>query len=342
MDFSLKIADNNSQQEWDDFVQTSQYGTIFHTWNWLKIMEKNTDSILYPLEVYVGSTHIANYPVFFKNKGLIKIALSPPYYSDILYLGPVMLQFESLKQHKKEDYLNGIQSEIDKFLFSGLNCNYVNLRTAPGLYDSRYLRWAGYNIEPFYTYRIDLKNGPEYLWPNFHKTVRQSIRYAEKKGIVIEKGDLDDLRFIQSRIITRFNEQGKDKFNISGYFEELYHEYNGRNLDIFVARYDEKTVSGAVHLNYNGVMYQWVGVPKSEVDGISPNDLLVWESIRSACAKGLKYYELMDGGDNPRLRWFKSKFNPEISIWYSAEKYSHPIYRLARNVCRKTGYHIKV
>lgn len=101
-------------------------------------------------------------------------------------------------------------------------------------------------------------------------------------------------------------------------------------------------MSGVIHLNYNGIVYQWIGLPKTEIAGISPNDLLVWESIQSAHEMGMKYYEIMNGGINPRLRRYKSKFNPELSIWYSAEKFSHPIYGVARTISQKIKCHVKV
>ncbi len=342
MGFCIDIADGDNQKEWDDYAQSSSFGTIFHTWQWLKIMEKHTNSTLYPLQIFKGSKHIANYPIFFKNIGFLRVALSPPYNTDVLYLGPVMAEYESYKQPKKEEYLIGIQSEIDRFLFSDLRCNYINLRTAPGLLDSRPLRWAGYDVQPLYTYRLDLSIDLGDIWTQLHKSVRTNIKSAQGKGIVIEKGTKTDLSFFESELKRRFSAQGKNRSDLSAFLGDIFDEYNGHNLEIVVAKYHEKTVSGVIHLCYNGIVYQWVGVPKPKIAGLSPNELLVWESIISAHEKGERFYEFMDGGDNPRLRKFKSKFNPELSIWYSAEKYSHPMYRGARIVSRKIGYHVKI
>lgn len=342
MGFSIRIADSHAQKEWDDYIESSPQGTIFHTWNWLKIMEKHTNSTLYPLQIFKGSTHIANYPIFFKKKGCLKVALSPPYTTEVLYLGPVLSAYESYKLSKIEENLIGIQSAIDKFLFSDLRCNFVNLRTAPGLIDSRPFRWAGYDIEPYYTYRIDLNEDIEKIWYGMHKTLRKKIKSERKNGIVIEQGDEDDLWLIHSETRRRFSEQGKIREDISAYLDEIYQTYHDQFLDILVAKYQGETVSGVIRLNYNGVTCQWIGLAKTEVKGISPNDLLGWESIKIAKERGMRWYEIMDGGDNPRLRQFKSKFNPELSIWYSAEKYSHPLYRMARTLSRKTGYHVKI
>ena len=79
-------------------------------------------------------------------------------------------------------------------------------------------------------------------------------------------------------------------------------------------------------------MYFWVGLPKTDIVGISPNDMIQWEAIRWAQSNGYEYFELMDAGDDPRLRHFKSKYNPDLVIWYSATKYSSFIFKIGENV----------
>ena len=342
MGFSIQIADNNSGDDWDDYIKSSSHGTIFHTWQWLKIMEKHTNSKFYPIQIFKGSSHIANYPIFFIKKGNFRLAFSPTSNTYSLYLGPVLHKYESYIQNKKEDYLMGIQSQMDRFLFSELKCNYVRLRTAPGISDSRPLLWAGYSVEPNYTYRLDLDVGLDNIWTQLHKTIRTNIKSAHGKGIVIEKGNKNDLQFFESELKRRFSAQGKNKSDLSAFLNDIFDEYNGRNLEIVVAKYHGEIISGIIHLNFNGVVYQWVGVPKPKIAGLSPNELLVWESITSAHEKGERFYEFMDGGSDPRLRRFKAKFNPDPCIWYSAEKYSHPVYEMARIISQKIGWPVKL
>jgi hypothetical protein len=48
MSIELRVAEKNEGKSWDRMVEASTYGTIFHTWKWLKIIEKHTKSKLYP------------------------------------------------------------------------------------------------------------------------------------------------------------------------------------------------------------------------------------------------------------------------------------------------------
>ena len=61
----------------------------------------------------------------------------------MLYLGPVIADYESLKQDKKESTYIQIQKELDNYIFETKGCKYARIRTAPGLYDSRPLSGLG-------------------------------------------------------------------------------------------------------------------------------------------------------------------------------------------------------
>jgi hypothetical protein len=88
-------------------------------------------------------------------------------------------------------------------------------------------------------------------------------------------------------------------------------------------------------------MYLWVGIPKSDVAGISPNALVQWEAIKWSHEHGFVFYEEMEAGDDPRLVYFKAKYNPDLVIWYSATRYSSYLYKAGEkflNIVRKRGF----
>ena len=92
----VSIASDSDQQLWDEIVFSSDEGTLFHTWKWLKIMEKHNrkkiffrkyPGILYPLIVREREEIIGLIPIFFYNSPLLKIAASPPFSVENYYLG---------------------------------------------------------------------------------------------------------------------------------------------------------------------------------------------------------------------------------------------------------------
>jgi hypothetical protein len=340
MAVTLTIADDKFQKNWDSVVLGSPHGMIFHTWQWLKFVENQTSTKLLPILIYKGTQLIALYPVFLQKKRFFTIALSPPSKAYMLYLGPVIIDYESLKQDKKESVFILIQEEVDKYIFEKKYCVFSRIRTSPGILDSRPLRWCGYLVEPFYTYRIPLSEGITSVWENLDRKLRVDINKAIREGVIVRSGEWDDLEFIHAALFNRYIDQGFKPNDYSKYLHTLYDYFYPDNLKIFIAEYKGERAGGIITLCYNGVMYHWVGVPKSSLAGISANDLVQWEAVKWAIEHGFKQYEIMDSGDVPRFRQFKAKWNPELIIWYSATRYSSFVYaygeKLLRMIQRKS------
>jgi hypothetical protein len=323
----LKILDNTTERAWDDVVISSPYGTIFHTLGWLKLAAEQSNSEFLPCMFYKGTQLVAIYPVFIQKQGHTLLALSPPSRTYMLYLGPVIADYENLKQDKKESTYIEIQQEIDTFLFKTKGCKYARIRSSPGLYDSRPLRWSGYTVEPYYTYRIDLSRSIDVVWERFDRKLRVEINKAIRDGVIVREGDREDLIYIHDSLYARYQQQGIKPVNYKKYLLALYDVFSRDNLKIFVAEYQGQRIGGTINLYFKDIMYLWVGIPKSDLVGISPNALIQWEAIKWAHGHGLMFYEEMDAGDDPRLRYFKSKFNPDLVVWFSATKYSSVLYQ---------------
>jgi predicted N-acyltransferase len=334
MTITLREADDNQQKEWDDTVLSSPHGTIFHTWAWLKIIQKNTNSRFLPLMAYKGNQLVALYPVFIQKKGIFTLAFSPPSRTYLLYLGPVIAGYDDMKQDKKESLLLEIQEGINHFLISEVGCTYIRIRPSPGIYDSRYLSWTGYSVTPQYTYRLNLSGGIDTIWSRFDRKLRVNIHKAEREQVTVKEGNREDLLAISDTLTRRFQEQGFKTNDYRNYLMDIYDVFYPEHLKIFVAYYHGECVGGMVSLCFNKIMYLWIGIPKSDIPGLSPNDLVQWEAIKWACRNGFSFYEVMDGGDNLRLRGYKAKYNPHLCIWYTGEKYSSAISKIIGTVLK--------
>jgi len=327
MTITLKIAKEEDKELWDSLVEKSSHGTLFHTWKFLKIVEKHTESKLYPIIGLKGTTPIGIYPLFLQKRFFTKIVLSPPQGALLLYLGPAIVDYDKLKQSKKESTFVEFQRKVNEFLKSEINYNYVRIRTSPDLIDSRPFLWTDYNVELLYTYIIDINKGTQYVWKNFNKQLRIDVNKTKREGVKVKGGSKRELKYLRISLAERFIEQGYKTSDYSRYLLDVYKAFYPENMRIFVGEYNGETVGGLALLSYKDKVSLWIGIPKTDLEGIYPNDLIVWESIMWACENNYKRYEIMDAGHNPRLRHFKSKFNPELSPWYSAEKYSSIVYK---------------
>jgi hypothetical protein len=323
MTFELRIASSEDAKEWDEINAKSPHGTIFHQWDWLKITEKHTQTTLYPLIGIKGSTSIGIFPLFFQKKGPIRMVFSPPPHAALFYLGPVMVGYDTLKQEKREINYISFQNSVEQFITHELKAQYISISLPPGLLDPRPFTWSGYSFEPQYDYVIDLSIGLDSLLETLDKRGRQNLTHAKKRGISVELGGKKEYEKILDLMEIRYKQQGKNVTVLRAYFLDLYEVYKDY-LKIFVAKVDDKIVTGSIDVQYRDTHYSWIGNPKPKRRiSPSPNDLLIWESIRYAYERGFRFYVTMNAAGDRRLHsYYASKFDPELKVHISVKKHS--------------------
>ncbi|MCH8837363.1 MAG: hypothetical protein IIA60_06110, partial [Candidatus Marinimicrobia bacterium] len=71
----------------------------------------------------------------------------------------------------------------------------IHLTHAPEVVDTREFLWAGWEVQPRYTYRIELPEDRSSVWDGFERRTRTAVRKAEKTGYRVEPTtDIAELR----------------------------------------------------------------------------------------------------------------------------------------------------
>jgi hypothetical protein len=321
MDINIKIANEEDKEIWNNIVLNSPHGTIFHTWEWLRITEKHSGYTLYPLMGLDGDKKMAIFPVFYKKNLFIKSVFSPPPKTAIPYLGPVFAEYNELKQNKREGLYFEFQKEVEEFIKTKLRPHYSFISISPGLLETRPFGWSGYQVEPKYNYSINLLLGEERILAGFTKNLRQTLKVSEKAGVTVESGGEEELRRIYDMLAENYRKQ-KRKLPITlEYVLDIYRAFYPEHMNIFVAKHNHKTVGGMIDVHYKSKVYGWIGNTKNSNTEYDINELIQWKAIHLGCKDGLTEYEII-GANTPRLSQFKTKFNPELSIYFNATKYS--------------------
>jgi lipid II:glycine glycyltransferase (peptidoglycan interpeptide bridge formation enzyme) len=340
MKVEIQVATEEDSQLWDRLIDASPYGTVFHTWKWLKIMEKHsrTNLILeklkgdlYPLVGFKGDRPIGVIPLFHFSNQFFSQVSSPPSDVEAEYLGPVLIDYDKMNQRKRESLFIQFQKKIDEFI-SSLKAGYISISTPPGFQDCRPFSWNSYAIKPMYNYLLDVSKGEDHLWKHFTKEARWDINKAKKKGIVIEEGRKEELKRIFDVYYNTFKSQGRRVNFSKEYLLDVYDAFSPTNLKVFVAKYQGEFVSGIIATCFRDVFSVWMGSSKPPIKDLPANDLLYWETMKWAINHECKYYEMI-WANTPRLNRFKSKYNPDLSIYFSARKYNSFFAKLLR-----TGY----
>ena len=321
MTIELRSAHNDDTKEWDVIIASSPHGTLFHQWDWLKIVEKHTKMKLYPLIGMKNGVSVGLFPVYFQKMGPIRMVFSPPPHADLFYLGPVIIGYETFKQETKETIYSEFIKSVENFFKNVLKANYISISLSPSLQDPRPFIWSGYSNELNFDYIINISHGCDYLLQTLDKRGRQNLNRAKKRGFMVEIGGKREFEKILDLMEIRYIEQGKNITASRHYFLDIYDAYKD-TLKIFIAKVDGEVVTGNIDFEYKNTHYSWIGNPKPKNRiSPSPNDLLIWESIRYAYEQGLMYYVTMNAAGNNRLHsYYSSKFDPELKIHYSVKK----------------------
>jgi hypothetical protein len=276
---------------------------------------------------YLGEHLLSVYPVFLHSWGMLRVSDSPASEGFMVYLGPVIVDYENMSQERREHTVLSLLKRVDDYLFSERGCRLVRVHLSPEILDTRPFIWTGYLVRPAYTYRIDLAKGIDGVWQGFDRKLKADIRKAEKLGVRVREGGLDDLLSIHDALFQRFREKGMEKKECREYLAGIFREFHGDHMRVFVAEHEGRVVGSVVALLYKDTARFWLGTPKSDMKGVYPNNLAQWEAMKWAAANGYRTCENMDTGDDPTRAPFKAKFNADLALWFKADRFSSKLYK---------------
>jgi len=330
----IKLEVVNDGYLWGELIGSSPYTTIFHEWRWLKVAEKHSGCELYCIAGYKGMEPVAVIPVFLKKAYGIKFAFSPPPSLAIPYLGLLILDYDVLKSSTVEFNYRQFLKVLDGFLRNELKADYIRIFSPPDLVDARPFKWAGYTVDPFYSYLIRLNRSLDELWMSLEKKLRQNIKKTRKLNFEMSEGGQKELEKVVELVNLRYRDQNRRAKVNPEYLKEVYRQFE-ENISVFVVEYEGEVVTGIVDLSYRNTVSSWIGNPKTTVSGYYPNDLLNWYALERAHRNGFVKYEII-GANTERLAEFKSKYNPDLRLYFLASKLGRKA-RVADYVYRIAG-----
>ena len=310
----MPVENITDKKLWDDSIDSSRYGSIFHKWDFLKAMEKYAGYTLHTPGVYRGNELTCVFPLYTRTYKGMKLVFSPPPQTGVPNLGFVMSSlYDGLKQRRKEKYLTDIVNELNGEI-KKLAPNYLSILTIPSFTDVRPFKWNDYEIDVGYEYVIDLTRSLDDIWGGFDATCKKNIKNTGRSGLVLKESD--DVETFYKEMGERLSQKGQASMYQNqdpGYLREVLKSYP-ENVRMYFL-YDGDGISGMqVICEYKDKFTLWLGSASGHY-----NEYLMWELIKIMKARGLKLFEIPDA-DTMRLSPFKAKFNPSLEIDYSIRK----------------------
>lgn len=313
--------------EWADALPNEGF-EVFHTSEALRVLDEHGAGELRLLGGYKGQQLVGLLPLFVRERFGVRLVLSPPLGFGIQRLGPVVMP-TSPKQRKREKVNRTFTEKAIEAVDAANPRTLFRMSCDTEYDDPRPYRWNGFNVDPGFTYRLDLASTtPDEVLKSFSKSLRREIQDGEETDIMIRTQGRVGLRHIYKTIQDRYDEQDMN-VPLSWEFMRDLVETLGERARVYVAESgDGEFLSGIVALYSNDMAYFWKGGARSTHQDLSVNSLLHWRIIKDVITDppraSIDQYDL-HSANNDRIVQYKSKFGGELVPYYRIESRGLPM-----------------
>ncbi len=196
---------------------------------------------------------------------------------------------------------------------------------------------------PSYTNILDLNLTLDELLMQMKPKGRYNIKLAEKKGVIIRKGNIEELSIFYS-LLKETTERDNFRPNPFNYYKAMLE--NLPNSILLFAEHEKDILSSGIFTYTKNQALYYYGASSNIKRNLMSSYLLQWEAINIGKEKGCKYYDFMGIADpsNPKdqlinVTDFKLKFggkivrfNPSYHIIHQNITYN--FYKISRNIAR--------
>lgn len=142
---------------------------------------------------------------------------------------------------------------------------------------------------------VDLNVDDEALLGRMHRKTRYNVRLAERRGVVVREGGLDQVGVFYDLYRRTSERRSFEDTESQNYFETLCRSLgDGGNVRLVFADVDGRPVSAMVLILFGGVATYYRGAWSGEHADRHPNEALHFGAMRVARSAGCDFYDFED------------------------------------------------
>lgn len=305
--------------EYEEFLKKNAESSFYHSLKYLEFLKEVLNSKPFFITVRENNNLTGVLPFFEKNSSLGKVINSLPFFGS--YGGFVSNELSVQKKILKT--LNDFNIENDTL-------SSVIIQNPFSTYNKIYKEHYKFNlVENRRVQCIDLeKKDEESIWNSFEQRVRRAVRKAKKNNVKVQKlipNEEGMSNFFQMHKKEMESKNGRIK--PPEFFKHLKNSFiPNENYDIFCASIDEKDIAYLLVFYFNLNVEYYMPAYDSNFKHLQATSLLLWESIKTAIKKKIRYYNF--GGtlkNQPELYlykrgWSAAEFGYNYYIFGNLEK----------------------
>jgi len=300
--------------DWDQFVDQSEYGTIYHKTYWNKALYSPDAAVRISLVgVFNAEGKLAGGALLgWKRKfGKLKVVV-PPYAT--CFSGLIIKERDTEFLSKSESYRADVLTTLLDFIEHEFHMIHFSL--PPGFRDIRQFNWRGYRTNVVYTYRGAIEER-EKLFESFLPALRRQIKKAGKEDFTIRRekddkhaGEVYDL--LKSSYQRQQHTFGLQK---DAFVALLNNELLSENLYVYSIWKEDTAVAALVMVVDRAMSYYWLSGGDHHYFNTGLNQLLLLEVLSDLKEKGVTDFDFV-GANTPSITQYKSGYNFQLVSYY--------------------------
>ncbi|WP_192498286.1 GNAT family N-acetyltransferase [Halorussus halophilus] len=324
MSITVTLADSDILSDWNEKLTDSPQSNVFHRREVLSLLETTADARLHHLVGYNGDEPMGFLPIFETDRPPLKlVATSPKDLTGGLVLGPVLFNFENLKQRKAERYRHEFVEGCYEWIDENVAPDVTDVRTNNRFSDVRPFQWRGSDLTKNHTYIIDLTPGWEETMEGFDKETRRLIRNTNIDDDAITQGGPAEIRTVIEQVAERFEEHGETYGIDPSFVVSLCERLPDEQVFPYVFRDDGEILGGLIAFEFGDTVYAWEGTARTDTD-VPVNTLLYGHVMKEGIGRGRTRCNITTA-DNQRLCRYKSKYGPSPEPYHVFHDYNSPM-----------------
>lgn len=328
----VQIVESLPCDKWNQFVDTSVAGNIFHTPMMMDVFREtvNYEPFLFSV-VNEYSKKIES--LFLVTRIKIFAGILSKFITRMISYGGIIHSINEnyglLKLFEFYDQL--IQN---KCLFTEIRNMHSTESFKPDIIA------AGYKYEEYLNYIVDIKRDVQSIFRSFSESRRRNIRALEKMGVYVEEvAAMKDVETVYEILDQTYSRVQVPLADISLFESLMKHLFKKNMTKFFLAKLKDQVLAALVTLLYKDVIYTWYHGSVSEFYKISPESLLIWHIMKWGALNGYKSLDFGGAGrpnENYGVRDFKARFKGECVNYGRYIKVYSPV----RLKLSKLGYQL--
>lgn len=264
-------------QEWNNLVDKSPHGTVFHYSWWLETTADNLSILV--IRDKMG-TLLGGIPLPCRRRPGLRLLHNPPLTP---YLGPIF-DVSSADNNADKLYMMRTYGELlARHIESFDSFRYLAGASAP---DLQGFLWSGFRVHLAYTFRFQAGTTPDDVAATMTRTHFQKVAKARRLGVrITQDQDTAELVRLNQRVFAR---QGLQPPYSRDLVERLWTQAHSKgNARIYVARMPDGTPSAALLTFYDRrVTYQIVSGVNPDLRDVPGSYLVLWQALEDTLLAG--------------------------------------------------------